>query len=295
MTTAPLNECAGAIPPSADTRSWQVKIDYLSFTSKEFHYVPQSAVEAHFVVAYEAARAWRDLCDNSSNALVTSAWRHCAARSGYTRAARHSSGARYFAGHASAAPLIELPGAACDQLRAFDRLAQLVSDHCDSVTRLDLAGDLVCDLSPAEFVAAGYSSRIRTRSSVVSATGSTEYLGSPKSDRFVRVYRYAEPHPRSDALRVEVVLRRELSKSAAQVLLSSPVDQVWRSALSTLSFKSPSWGTASDVSLPRLTLPKEPTAASRMRWLDKQIRPAALEAHRAGLIDLARWLAEANG
>lgn len=295
MKTDSFNGSAGTIPPSADAHSWQVKIDYLSFTSKEFHYVPTSATEAHFVVCFEAARAWRDIRHDSGDAIQSPSWRPCAARSGYTRAARHSSGARYFAGHASAAPLIELPGAACDQLRRIDRLAQLVSENVEGITRLDLAGDLVCDLSPAGFVSAGYSSRVRTRSSVVSATGCTEYLGSPKSDRFVRVYRYAEPHPRADALRVEVVLRRELAKSAAQALLSAEVDAVWRSALQPLSFKSASWGTGSGITLPRLTLPNEPTSASRMRWLEKQIRPAVIEAHRAGLIDLERWLTEAGG
>jgi len=216
-------------------------------------------------------------------------------RSGYPHSASLPIGARLFWGSPTARPLLELGGAACDALEARGLLLPYVTAHVDGVTRLDLAADITCDDTPAEFVAAGYSTRYAASGRAVSPTGSTEYIGSPTSDRRCRVYRYAPPHPRADALRVEVVLRRELAKDAAKALAISSLSDVYRTAARPFDFRSAKWKAFKTVDrLARSTLPNEPTAAGRLRWLETQIRPAVLSAHKAGLIDLQEWLDSAE-
>lgn len=271
-------------------RSWSVKIDYISMTSGEFHVQPQDTTVPHLSVDLEAYHAWCAVCDDHFSVETANEWRPVGARSGYTRSAQHPIGARYFAGHASAPPLLELGGAACDFLQKKGQLLPLIERNIDGVTRIDLAGDITTDLRPAEFLAFGRSPRHQSAGRAVSATGETEYIGSPTSDRRCRVYRYAPPHPRCDALRVEAVLRRELAKSAALELSSRPIADVWTEALQPFSFKCPLWRQPSSSLSPRETLRNEPTAAGRLRWLEKQIRPAVIEAHKAGLIDLRVWL-----
>jgi len=271
---------------------WRAKIDYVSVTSSRFHFTPSNALAAHYGVTHEADMSLATIVAGHVPSALANEWSSCGGRSGYTRGARHPIGMTFYAGHATAKPLLEIGGAACDWLHSLGALLPLVQRECEGITRLDLAGDLTCLVTPAEFVAAGYSALVRTKSSVSSATGSTEYLGSPTSDRSCRVYRYAAPHPRSDALRVEIVLRRELAKSAALELCSRTIAGVWQSAAKPLSFKHPMWRQSADDTLPRLTMKSEPTSASRLQWLTKQIKPAVLEAHRAGLIDLHKWLDE---
>lgn len=271
---------------------WHAKIDYVSVTSSRFHFAPSNALAPHFGVTTEARMALGEILSHQWDTESLKDWTSCGGRSGYTRGARHPIGMTFYAGHATAKPLLEIGGAACDWLHSLDALLPLVQRECEGITRLDLAGDITCIVSPAEFVYAGYSGLVRTKSSVSSSTGSTEYLGSPTSDRSARVYRYAPPHPRSDALRVEIVLRRELAKSAALELCARSVSDVWSSAAKPLSFKHPMWRQTATDTLPRLTMKSEPTSASRLQWLTKQIKPAVLEAHRTGLIDITQWLEE---
>lgn len=275
---------------NASRAAWAVKIDYVSMTSSEFHVSPQDSTIAHHHVDIEATIVWAWMCSQRDFNPDDMQWRPVSPRSGYTRSAQHPIGARYFAGHATAKPLLELGGAACDYLQGKGQLLPLIERNIDGVTRIDFAGDIVTDLTPADFLSFGRSPRHLSAGRAVSATGETEYIGAPTSDRRCRVYRYAPPHPRADALRVEAILRRELAKAAALELSSRSIEDVWSAACQPFSFKCPLWRQPAQSLSPRETLRNEPTNASRLRWLEKQIRPAVIEAHKAGLIDLREWL-----
>jgi len=269
---------------------WRVKIDYLSVTSSLLHVYDPITGESFNDPSLYAITA----CDAAALGPVLStdqnAWRPAAGRSGYSHSAQHGLGVRIFWGSQTARPLIEIGGAACDALDNARLLHPFLIRHAETVTRIDLAADLTCELSPSEFLSYGRSSRHAASGRASSATGETEYIGSPTSDRRCRVYRYAPPHPRSDALRVEVVLRRELAREAATALTRHPLSVVYSQAAAPFDFRCPQWSLPKVFKEARKTLPNEPTAAGRLRWLEKQIRPAVLEAHRAGLIDLREWL-----
>lgn len=274
---------------------WRAKIDYLSFTSPELHVFDNETGETYDDSGKYAVRA----CISAGLDVLAregeSVWSPASGRSGYSRSATHVSGARLFWSSSNAHPLIELGGAACDLVFSARTVSEMFFRHSEGVTRLDLAADCSCDVGPADFLAAGFTTRTLSLSAQDSPTGSTRYIGSAASDRRCRVYRYAPPHPRSDALRVEVVLRRDYAKEAALRLITEPVAGVFWSAAAPYEFRHPYWRIPSKDISPLKSVPHERTQAGRLRWLMTVVRDAAISAHRAGQIDLAEWLAASQG
>jgi len=85
----------------------------------------------------------------------------------------------------------------------------------DRVTRIDIACDVETQTTPPQFIEAMVGKRMQSSGYQKSNRGETCYVGSQKSDRYARVYRYAPPHPRSNLLRIEHVFRKEYAKSVA--------------------------------------------------------------------------------
>lgn len=281
-------------PESPESPVWRCKIDYVSISSPLLHVPPDPDIPFDPTPDLEAHLALKALGVLTPALHEPRAWRVGAGRSGHKRSLYHPVGIVIFFGHPFNPPLIEIGGAGCDLINSTGELLALVQRECDRITRLDLAGDLICETSPLAFVSAGVSSRYASDGHANSATGQTQYIGSSKSDRHAKIYRYAPPHPRSDALRVEVTLHRELAKAAAQELCSRRISDVYAAACKPFSFRSAQWGFPTEDTLPRLTMRNEPTSASRLRWLITKIRPSVIQAHKDGLIDLESWLIEAS-
>jgi len=182
--------------------------------------------------------------------------------------------------------LVEMPGTACQTARDDGVLDTILTQAADRLTRLDLAVDFPGGCSPAEFVAAGYNERFKSHASIVSEQGTTEYVGSMKSERYARVYRYEPPHPRAGVLRVESVLRSGFAKSAAGVLLSSPLSTLVAMVGNSFGWQSSLW-TPGDVTDGRLKATRaDRHEPGRVRWLHQVCIPALVKAHDQGLIDL---------
>lgn len=203
----------GALVPERQSAAiWTVKIDYASVTTGELHVpLPISGKDARTYSVHGAA-AVRSAALHALASDDLSLWQDKGGRSGYAISSAHEIGARVFFGHEKAPPLIELPGAACDMTHQAGELLPFLARNTEGVTRIDLAADLEHDITPFDFVAAGRSARQRSLSRVDSDKGQTVYIGSPKSDRRLRVYRYAPPHPRARFIRVECMLRDELAR-----------------------------------------------------------------------------------
>jgi len=163
-------------------------------------------------------------------------------------------------------------------------LLPFISRNADSVTRIDLAADIKTDVMPFDFVAAGRSGRQKSISRINSAKGQTVYIGSPNSDRRLRVYRYYEPHPRHEFLRVEVMCRDELARAAATDVLIHGIGEAWRAAITPYGLEHELiYGARTDRKMER-TLRNEPTAAGKLVWIHKQVVPALRAAIKSGLI-----------
>lgn len=186
--------------------------------------------------------------------------------------------------------LVELPGTACQLLRDDDILEVVISEAADRLTRLDVAVDIPGGCSPAEFVGAGYNARFVSHASLVSESGTTEYVGSMKSERFSRVYMYSSPHPRAGVLRVETVLRADFAKQAARVLHEAGFLSLVEQVGNTFAWVSPAWKPAhlTDGKLRASRVDRhEP---GRVRWLWQVVLPALARATRDGLIDPADFI-----
>ena len=113
----------------------------------------------------------------------------------------------------------ELTGRGCTKIMTDDIFEMVAEQALDTVSRFDVAIDFQTDVMPDEFVMAGISDRIKSRSMVQSATGQTAYIGSPTSDMMARVYKYEPPHERAGLLRIEFVARRKRAKIALKLWL----------------------------------------------------------------------------
>lgn len=121
--------------------------------------------------------------------------------------------------------LYELSGRGCDTFDTPHERFFALSYLGPHLTRLDIAIDIECDVSPIEFADARTHNRFRSKWTIESDEGQSVYVGSPKSDRYAVVYRYEEPHPRSHLLRIEHRFRRELAKETAAAYCDEHADE----------------------------------------------------------------------
>jgi len=136
---------------------------------------------------------------------------------------------------------VEVTGTGCERLIALGILDGLLANVKDAVSRIDIATDIITDVTPQEFVSVTTHERMRTSGHQTSETGETCYVGSQKSDRYARVYRYYYPHPRHELLRVEVVFRRDHAKKVALACLDSGENSVARAAGNAFGFSHSVW------------------------------------------------------
>lgn len=169
--------------------------------------------------------------------------------------------------------LVEFSGTGVQELREQSMLFPIVKSYGEFLTRIDLATDWETEVSPKEFAECREIGRFTTYTDMSSETGDTYYVGSWKSDRYAKIYRYSEPHPRHPFLRREYVLRGEYAKAAASDLQSMRIREYLSNLDQTFGFNH------------RLSLKSEtskkvnaPTRGSKMgsteRWLFSQVLPA---------------------
>lgn len=181
--------------------------------------------------------------------------------------------------------LYEFSGIGCHWLRENDLETTLLRAVGTRATRLDIATDIETDCHPASFVSAGWSERMKSRGSFTSETGETEYIGSQKSERYARVYRYAPPHPRSDLLRIEHVIRRDHAKQAIEWILAYDVNYVQSQLGVSFGWKHPLWQ-PTEASVDPLRVQRGSREANgTLRWLIKAAAPAFKKLVAAGLIE----------
>lgn len=210
-------------------------------------------------------------------------------------------GLAWFAGPNSSYVLFEVSGKGCDWLRSLGLETSIISRYAEGMSRIDFAVDIVTDTSPGDFIKLRSNQRIRSVSYVASRKGETVYLGGRKSTRYVRVYRYNAPHPRSRYLRLEFVQRKKHAKVAAheyvRLVLATNPDRAIRSLAAALGqrfgFAHSDWRPASwgDVNID--TYRPERRSGKTELWLVAQCAPAFKKLVKQGVIlDPIAWLTE---
>lgn len=179
---------------------------------------------------------------------------------------------------------VEISGSGCERLIGLDALQAVLSAVADRVTRIDIACDIETDVRPSAFVAEVSHERMRASGNQISETGETAYVGSQKSDRYARVYRYNAPHPRAHLLRCEHVFRRDYAKTVAQAVLGNSVEGVANAAGKAFGWAHPVWQPSVNDA-PTIALVSESRkAGASIFWLTHSVAPAFKRLVREGAI-----------
>jgi len=265
------------------------KIDWLSFTVK--------LTESFEVFDNDASRymfkmAKAQFPDDLQDVLFDQPFTQVKGRAPYTVCLRREDNhVSVFFGGKQAHILFEITGAGCEDIARHSKLLSLVELVKPALSRLDVAVDMHVPTTPVEFVATGYSDRFKSISQMVSETGSTFYVGSRDSERYARVYRYNPPHPRSDWLRCEFVVKHENATNAAALILDVGLPEVTARLGYSFGWKNPCWqpDKVVETGLPGWT--PERRHGATVRWLLTSVFPAMAKLVKDGTIsDLPAFL-----
>lgn len=171
--------------------------------------------------------------------------------------------------------LIEVSGQGCEYLRHLGVDLFNYDAVQRGVTRVDLAADMPCETSPDTFVECATKPHVRASGRFVSDSGHTCYVGSKKSDRYARVYRYSPPHPRSGLLRCEMVLRHEQAKNCALYIRTNGLQAALFSYGDMFGWKHPEWKIQASGEQPK-PIPNtiRRSSSKTVAWLIRQAAPA---------------------
>lgn len=184
---------------------------------------------------------------------------------------------------------VELTSKAIDCLTADDTFVHLLNIVSERVSRIDLACDIETDTYPAGFLKEASIHAKASRASFNSNEGLSEYVGSRKNERFMRVYRYRAPHPRSPFLRVEHELKGDLAKVAASEVLSSGIVATFLRASNQYKFSHECWKPELAIEGKISYLEDKRNSAGSVLWILEQVTPAIVNAHRQALFDANAW------
>lgn len=168
--------------------------------------------------------------------------------------------------------LVEIEGTGCEQLEQAGTMRRVVELALERLTRVDIATDIETKTTPQDFTEQRTNKRHKSHETAVSSTGTTVYIGSRKSDRYCRVYRYAEPHPRADRLRVECVFRGHQAIALARTWLDEGNDETAARVGNQYGWYHPDWEPHSKEKI-KAWRPDRKTH-NRMHWYKTQVMPA---------------------
>lgn len=262
----------------------RVLIDWLSFT-----------IEVPIIGTSKGNLIWQFTNQEMTIALgdlwvamnaATGSWELSSGRAPYSASYRSPIGISLFYNVRIGHMLMEVSGRGCEWLASRGFLELLIIRMKNRFTRIDLAVDLLTSTSPSDFTKVSQSARFKSRGTITSDTGQTEYIGSQKSERYCRVYRYAPPHPRAAMLRAEMVFKKQNAKIFAQTMIDSHFnyDALALGSGAIYGFEHPDWDLGGDeISVASWTPERE--KGKTVRWLCSQVAPAFKKLVEDGIID----------
>jgi len=195
---------------------------------------------------------------------------------------------------------VEVSGMGCERLIERGILDVVLARCSERITRIDIASDIETDVMPLEFVGQVNKKRMRASGYQKSESGETCYVGSQKSERYARVYRYNKPHPRAHLLRVECVFRKDYAKAVARACLVFDYAAIASASGEAFGWAHPVWevvqNTVVDISLPSVGRNEQNT----VYWLVHSVAPAFKKLCESGAITtpeefLARYFLGVEG
>lgn len=178
--------------------------------------------------------------------------------------------------------LIEVSGKGCEALHNSGALPGLVEAFVDRLTRVDIATDILTETRPLEFAEQRSNQRHKSHEHNVSQSGETYYVGSRKSPRYARVYRYEPPHPRADRLRVECVFRGPHSVALARTWLEVGDEETAARVGNQYGWTHPDWTPESKETIPAWR--PDRSEHKTLHWYHSQVIPAVKKLIKAGVL-----------
>jgi len=207
---------------------------------------------------------------------------------------RADGGVMLFADRRRDTILIEISGEGCKTLRKHDSLEEVLAKGAERLSRIDLAVDIVTAVTPQAFAEERDVKRFKNTSDIKSETGDTYYVGSWKSKRFARVYRYSKPHPRSASLRVEHVFRGRAAKEFGRALLAGGYASAVLSVGRVYGWSHSIWEPEKVEPIKFTSGQVRKTDKNTVFWLYGAVASAMAKAIQRGDVDLNDWLAHLN-
>lgn len=265
-------------------------IDWLSFSVKLDPKEGANEIECW----YDVQQALIDLLPETIGVLhITDRWTWVNGRAPYrVGKMRNDHGVTIFMNPTLPHALIELTGRACTLLSEDARAYSFLEDILPRLTRIDIAADMLTDLDPREFVKERDAGRFRSTAEVVSASGTTCYVGSKTSSRYARVYRYNPPHERSKFLRCEFSLKAEDAKLTAAGVLEHGVSPVTKTLGEKFGWRHPAWQPEDVTEIELRAWRPERREGKTLFWLADTVAPLLVRLHSEGTIDAEQWFRE---
>jgi hypothetical protein len=179
---------------------------------------------------------------------------------------------------------IEISGKGCEALINKNNMECVLTACKDRVTRIDIACDIETETLPSDFVKEVSHERMRTSGQVISDTGETCYVGSQKSERYARVYRYNPPHPRSHLLRVEHVYRKEYAKKVAAAISGNTLSQIAKSSGNAFGWNHRDWAPDRVDGVDISVVKERGTSGGTIFWLVHSVAPSFKKLVESGAI-----------
>jgi hypothetical protein len=156
--------------------------------------------------------------------------------------------------------------------------------------RIDIACDIESDAKPLDFTVNNEGKSFTAGGHIFSKDGETCYVGSRKGERFARVYRYHEPHPRAKYLRIETVQRGSYAKALADRILRDGLLSAALASNKPYGWKHPAWrvdmATVQKIQAARSSI----SEAQTIRWLVDVVAPSLARACKENLIKLDEYI-----
>lgn len=263
------------------------KIDYLSFNiPNRTPFLKEDTdllMKAHSILENFLGSMWSPIAAGHS-------WeRHDSKGFYHTRFFDTDTKISVFVGTINAHIYVEVGGQACDQIRAMGSFEDLCQKVATRTSRVDFAVDFESECRPSEFVVNNKRKSFKAHSEIFSETGETQYVGAWKSERFARVYRYNDPHPRSKLLRAEVVLRGDYAKQAMQIKLADGELQATLAAHEAFKWEHELWQPSEAIASKIVSQRSDKEQANTIRWLNGDVAAAVANAHLNSLHDAYEW------
>lgn len=181
--------------------------------------------------------------------------------------------------------LVELSGRGCQALRDDERFMPALTAIVSHLTRIDVAIDMDCDTDPRAFVKRHDETRFTNNALFQSRTGITCYVGSPKSDRYARVYRYKEPLPRAKTLRAEHVFRGDWARRIGALIVAKGLAEAAQYCGQVWGWTHPSWDVPEPDELIAVSRELATRHPNQLLWLIEQVFPAMRRMVKEGIIE----------